>query len=231
MLDWLHKTTWYRERLLKKTDNAQLADYLRTPLVDKLLPAIEAEYLALDFETTGLNPAKDYILSAGYTTIRNGRVILGESGHFLVRINAPLPAQSVVIHQIMDDAMEQGAALPEVMERLLKLMKGKVVLVHYAAIERGFLNVASKRLYGIKLPMRMVDTMEIEKGILQRREQGISKGQLRLFNLRKQYNLPRYRAHNAMEDALSTAELFLAQMDHKKWGKSRVLLKDLLKPV
>jgi len=231
MLDWLHKTHWYRDRLINKTDNEQLADYLRTPLVDKQLPAIEVDYLALDFETTGLNPEKDSILSAGYTTIRNGRVMLGESGHFLVRINAPLPAQSVVIHQITDDAMEQGAALPVVMEKLLELIKGKVLLVHYAAIERGFLNAASRQLYGIKLPMRIVDTMEIEKGILQRREQGISKGQLRLFNLRKQYNLPRYRAHNAMEDALSTAELFLAQMDHKKWGESRVLLKDLLKPV
>jgi DNA polymerase-3 subunit epsilon len=231
MLDWLRKTNWYQQRLISQTDNEQLADYLKTPLVDKQIPAIKAEYMALDFETTGLNPEADNILSAGYTMIRDGRVILGESGHFLVRINAPLPAHSVVIHQITDDAMEQGMALPEVMERLLDLMKGKVLLVHYAAIERGFLNAASKRLYGIKLPMRMVDTMEIEKGILQRREQGIAKGQLRLFNLRKQYNLPRYRAHNAMEDALSTAELFLAQMNYKKWEQSGVLLKDLLKPV
>lgn len=228
MLDWWRKTAWYRDTLLKKTDNDHLTAYLKTPLPEKQLPAIAAVYLALDFETTGLNPDTDSILSMGYTVIRNGRVVLGESGHFLVRVSAPLPEKSVVIHQITDDVMAQGATLSEVMERLLDLMRGKVLLVHYAAIERGFLNAATRQLYGVRLPLCMVDTMEIEKGVLMRRQQGIGKGQLRLFNLRRQYNLPRYRAHNAMEDAISTAELFLAQMHHRQWDESAVQLKDLL---
>ncbi len=229
MLDWWRGTAWYREYLLNKTDNDALAAYLKTPLPDKRRPAIEAEYLALDFETTGLNPATDSILTAGYTTVRNGRVILRESGHYLIRVDAPLPARSVVIHRVTDDAMERGAPLHEVMDRLLELMKGKVLLVHYAAIERGFLRAAGRQLYGIRLPLRVVDTLAIERSALLRRHQGISKGQLRLFNLRRQYHLPRYRAHNAMEDALSTAELFLAQMNHRQWDDSRLLLKDLLK--
>ena len=35
-------------------------------------------------------------------------------------------------------------------------------------------------------------------------------GDLRLFNLRPRYNLPRYKAHNALSDAIATAELFMA---------------------
>ena len=230
MLDWWRRTAWYRDYLLAGTDNDKLAAYLKTPLPDRRLPAVEAEYLALDFETTGLDPGTDSILSAGYTTIRNGRVILGESGHYLLRVATPLPARSVVIHRITDAVMERGAPLPEVMEQLLELMRGKVVLVHYAAMERGFLQAASRQLYGIRLPLCMVDTLENEKRLLMRRHLAIGKGQLRLFNLRKQYNLPRYRAHNAMEDALATAELFLAQMNHRRWDDSRLLLTDVLLP-
>ena len=37
---------------------------------------------------------------------------------------------------------------------------------------------------------------------------------LRLFSLRKRYNLPRYKAHDTMRDTISTAELFLAQISH-----------------
>ena len=38
----------------------------------------------------------------------------------------------------------------------------------------------------------------------------IAPGDLRLFNLRERYHLPNYKAHNALSDAISTAELFLA---------------------
>ena len=33
-------------------------------------------------------------------------------------------------------------------------------------------------------------------------------------NLRPRYNLPQYKAHNALSDALATAELFLAMADN-----------------
>ena len=228
MQDWWRTTSWYRNHLLRKSNNEALSAYLRTPLPDPGLPVMEAEYLALDFETTGLDPQKDAILSAGYTTIRNGRVILKESGHCLIRIDVPLSESSVVIHQITDDVMAQGVPLSVMMEELLQRMQGRVLLVHYAAIERGFLNAACRKLYGLRLPLRIVDTLEIEKRRLLRREQGIAKGQLRLFNLRRHYNLPRYRAHNALEDALSTAELFLAQMSLRQSEKSDLLLRDIV---
>ena len=38
----------------------------------------------------------------------------------------------------------------------------------------------------------------------------IQPGNLRLFNLRPHFGLPQYKAHNALYDALATAELFLA---------------------
>lgn len=228
MQNWWRKTFWYRKYLLRKTNNEVLSAYLRTPLPDPGLPVMGVEYLALDFETTGLDPRKDLILSAGYTTIRNGRVILRESGHYLVRVDAPLPESSVVIHRITDDVMAQGVSLSAMMEELLQRMQGRVLLVHYAAIERGFLNAACRKLYGVSLPVHIVDTLEIEKRRLLRREQGIAKGQLRLFNLRRHYNLPRYRAHNALEDAISTAELFLAQMSLRQSEKSNLLLRDIL---
>jgi DNA polymerase-3 subunit epsilon len=40
-------------------------------------------------------------------------------------------------------------------------------------------------------------------------------GELRLDALRAAYNLPRYPAHNALSDALATAELFLALLQHQ----------------
>jgi len=45
---------------------------------------------------------------------------------------------------------------------------------------------------------------------MERRQQPFRARDLRLFNLRASHHLPRYPAHNALSDALATAELFLA---------------------
>lgn len=60
--------------------------------------------------------------------------------------------------------------------------------------------------------MPVVDTQYLAARRLQRAHQPVVEGGLRLSNLRRQYHLPRYQAHNALSDALACAELFLAQV-------------------
>jgi DNA polymerase-3 subunit epsilon len=100
--------------------------------------------------------------------------------------------------------------------------------VHYAKIERDFLEAATKRVYGKSLPFLMVDTMQIERRKLERTHQPIQSNQLRLANLREQYDLPRYGAHNALEDAVATAELFMAQLAQRQRDNADVCLGDVL---
>ncbi|HXY73241.1 MAG TPA: hypothetical protein VEM41_11915, partial [Actinomycetota bacterium] len=40
------------------------------------LPWRSVEYVALDFETTGLNPRVDHVVSFGTVPVRGGRVVL-----------------------------------------------------------------------------------------------------------------------------------------------------------
>ena len=107
-------------------------------------------------------------------------------------------------------------------------MTGKVLVAHHHKIEHDFLQQLSMQLYGHRLPLLMVDTLQLEAKRLQRSQQPIQANQLRLFNLRKQYNLPRYHAHNALEDALATAELLLAQISHRQLQGYQLKLKDIL---
>ena len=63
-------------------------------------PWIEAEFAALDFETTGLDPRRDAVVSFGVVPVRRGRVILAESVYREVAPAVPLTATSIVIHGI-----------------------------------------------------------------------------------------------------------------------------------
>jgi len=218
-----------RKRLLKRITNQQVRRYLQTPFPDKKLPVLEAEYLVLDFETTGLDAKKEAILSIGYTLIQGGRVMLKDNRYHIIRVNRPLPDASVVVHKITEERARQGEPLHRIIEQLLEQMTGRILLVHYANVEKNFLNAVFQQLFTTRLPMMIADTLDIEQSYLLRHQQSITQKQLRLFNLRRQYNLPRYNAHNALEDAIATAELFLAQMSHRQTGNTRLTVGDVTK--
>jgi len=203
----------YRRWLLGRVDDGPLKTYLQAPLPDSRKKIMACEFLALDFETTGLDAKQEAILSIGYTLLKQGKILMRSNGHHVVKVNKAIPKESVVIHKITDDRAHQGIHLHDVMPILLQQMAGRVILVHYGAIERNFLNAACRQLYGHKLPMLIVDTIQIESKRLLLNQTPTAKNQLRLFNLRKQYGLPRYNAHSALEDAIATAELFLAQVE------------------
>ncbi len=210
----------YRRWLLRRVGDTPLKTYLRTPLPHSRANIMECEFLALDFETTGLDAKQEAILSIGYTLLKQGKILMRSNGHHVVKVNKSIPKESVVIHKITDDRAHQGIHLHDVMPILLQQMAGRVILVHYGAIERNFLNAACQQLYGHKLPMLIVDTIQIESKRLLLNQAPTAKNQLRLFNLRKQYGLPRYNAHSALEDAIATAELFLAQVEALSSGNA-----------
>ena len=100
------------------------------------------------------------------------------------------------------------------------------MVAHNANIEYFFLNEACKRVYGYPFNGPVVDTLALEVRAYRRRDKTPKSGELRLPNTRQRYNLPRYRAHNALMDAIAAGELFLAQVAHRV-GKGVIKLKDL----
>ena len=203
-----------RRKVLAKARPGPLADYLATPFPDSRSDCREIEIVALDLETTGLDPRKDVILSIGLVHIDRFSVKLNTAWHSIVRIDRAIPGESAVIHQITDDQAAAGAPIEELLPELLGRLAGKPMLVHYSAIEQNFIDTACRRLYGAPFLIPIIDTLEIGQRVFERRNHLIQAGDLRLFNLRPRYNLPHYKAHNALSDALATAELFLAMADN-----------------
>jgi len=173
--------------------------------------------LAVDIETTGLDPRRDDILSLGWVSVRRDRIDLGDA----------YPEASAIVHRITDDQAARGERLDDVLAELLKQLAGKVMIAHHASVEKGFLNAACQRLYGVGLPVPVVDTQVVAKRTFERRHIAFKDSDLRLHALSGRYNLPRYGAHNALNDALAAAELFLAQASYRDCGKG-VPLRDFL---
>jgi DNA polymerase III subunit epsilon len=217
-----------REWYLIRMPDGPMKDYYRKPIPWPETDYRELEYLCIDLELTGLNPLTDEILSVGFAPIVKGNIVLAESAHYLVRPSVALPGESVVVHGLMDDRLAEAEPLENVLPHVLLALSGRVLLAHHAPIEINFLNRACERIYGYPLLTRAVDTLDIEKRIRQQRNQPLDGGVLRLAKAREGYNLPRYRAHNALVDAVASGELFLAQAAHKNTKNEILMLRELM---
>ena len=217
-----------RRRLLQKAPDGPLKSYLEQPFPNGKIPLDQVCLLALDFETTGLDAKQDHLLSVGYVQLRGNRVLLNTAGHQIIHSRQEMSERNIGLHRITHDQVAQGRNLPVVVENILQQLQGKVLLAHHAAVEIGFLQQACRKLYGMAPVIPAVDTLRLAKQRFERRQQPYKSNDLRLFNLRAQYGLPAYRAHNALMDAIATAELFLAQLAYGDYKKSPPLKNFLL---
>lgn len=209
---WTALQRWWWRR---KVPDGPMRDYLAHPLPDRYADVRDLEFVALDLETTGLDPQRDEIASVGYVLIRARRVCLTTARHRLVRIEGSV-AQSATLHHLVDAQLAKGHPLDEVLCELLDVLVGRVLVLHHAPLDLGFLNAACRRLWDVPLNTYVVDTLTLAR---RRHHHGTHRepkaGELRLHALRTRYGLPRYGAHDALSDALATAELFLALAAHR----------------
>lgn len=191
----------------------------------------QADLLALDLETTGLDPERHEVLSIGMVPVSAFAIDLSGARQWAVRPDGPAGVgQSAAVHGITDDAAAAAVPPAAVLPQLLAALEGRVLLAHYATIEVGFLRAGCRRS-GLVLPdLLVVDTLELQRRILRRtRMHGqVSRGELTLAAAREHHGLPRYRSHEALTDALACAELFLAQVATLSGGRDLVLRKLLV---
>jgi len=179
--------------------------------------------VALDFETTGLNPFTDDIVSIGLVPFDLRRIYCSRSVHWLIHPRRPLAENSIIVHGITHSAISQAPDLLSILEDLLAALSGKIIVVHYNRIEREFLHAALLKRVGEGIRFPVIDTMDIEASLHRKKAKRRWKKRpkeakklvsLRLADCRERYGLPPYQAHHALADAMATAELLQAQVAH-----------------
>lgn len=169
-------------------------------------PWRQAGYCVVDLELTGLDPRHDSIISFGAVPVDAGRVIVRDSRTGLCRPSTPLKRESILIHGLrrvdLAEAPEPVAALGP----LLDAMAGRVLVAHSAWVEEAFLRRALRRL-GVRLRGPIIDTLQLGRlyGALVGRPLGED-----LTELATSLRLPVHRQHDALGDALTTAQVFIA---------------------
>lgn len=209
--------------LAAQARDARLRDFYAAGAVSGDTALKDVSMVALDVETTGLDPARDEIVSIGLVPMTLQRIAASASRYWVLRPRAELQPESVTIHAITHAQIEAAPDFGAIVDALLPALAGHVVVVHCREIERAFLDRALQARIGEGLEFPVIDTMELEARLHRpplsffawlfgRKPAPVS---IRLADSRERYRLPRYRAHHALTDALATAELLQAQVAHR----------------
>lgn len=195
-------------------ESAAARAYEATPMPYASMPWRDVTFSVLDFETTGLSPGEDEIISFATVTVIAGRVSLADARFQLIRPLRMPGDESIRIHGLRAADLEDAPPLSQVIDALLEAITGRALVAHIAAVERGFLGAALEQ-HGLGLRNPVVDTAALA-GELGRRTRRFGRGHqpLGLTELARAFQLPVHRPHHADGDALTTAQLFLAVSTH-----------------
>jgi DNA polymerase-3 subunit epsilon len=168
----------------------------------------EGSYLCVDVELTGLDPASDEVIAFGAVPIDEGRIRAGGAIAGMVRPAAPRRTGSVEIHGILPQDLHTAPPAAEALAPLARALSGRTPIAHAAWVERAFLGPALRGAGG-RLPRGIIDTAMLWRlhGILR---DGADPGYPTLAHLTQQLGLPSHHPHQALGDALTTAQVFLA---------------------
>ena len=186
-------------------------------------PIQDVPLVALDVETTGLDPMRDELVSIGIVPMTLTRIQSSASQYWVLKPTVELTPESVAIHAITHAQIASAPDLSVVLDELLLALAGRIVVVHCRDIERRFLNAALKARINEGIEFPVIDTMELEARLHRKPPSFFTRlfgrrrpaESIRLAASRDRYHLPRYRAHHALTDALASAELLQAQIAHR----------------
>ena len=151
--------------------------------------------VALDLETTGLDPTRDAIIEIGAVRFRDDRI--EEEWSQLVNPGRPLPRFITQLTGITDEMLAEAPRLQEVLEPIRAFVGDHPIVGHAVGFDLSFLQ--RKGLFAENQPL---DTYDLAAVVLP------AAGRYSLAALASELKVPRRTSHRALEDARTTMMVF-----------------------
>ena len=199
------------DRLRRGWQQRQLRDSEWRFLVDAPPPD---EWVALDCETTGLNPRSDEIIAIGAVRIVGNRVLTSERLELLVRPEHGVSAESIRVHRLREQDVQDGVPAEEAMRRLLHFIGARPLVGYYLEFDVAMINRTLKRTLGLTLPQEKIEVSRLYydhvfQQLPPHKQQENTEIDLRFATIMDALGLPTREAHDALNDAVMAALAFI----------------------
>ncbi len=163
----------------------------------------ELTYTVFDTETTGLEPSNgDEIIQIGAARIVNNRLLRQEVFDQIIDPEIPLKLASIPIHGITEEMVRGKPTIDVVLPSFYEFCEDTVLIAHNAAFDMRFLQLKEART-GIKFSQPVLDTLLLSAVVHPNQESH------KLDVILERLGIVIETRHNALEDSLATAAVFL----------------------
>jgi predicted DnaQ family exonuclease/DinG family helicase len=165
-----------------------------------------SSFVALDLETTGLDPLVDAIIEMGAVRIRDG--IVAEEFSCLVNPSRPIPRHITRLTGITDADVTGRPTIEAALPELIEFLAEDALVAHNASFDVAFLNANLTRQDRPLVNNIVLDTLLLSSVLLPQLQDH------RLSTLVSYYDIVLKRAHRALDDARATAQMYLHLIRH-----------------
>ena len=179
-------------------------------MVDDTLPMVryyktgaieDTTFVVFDLETFGLNSHKNEIIEIGAIKLKGTRII--DTFSSFVNPNKIIPKKISELTHITQDMVDNAPTIEDVLPKFLEFTKDAVMVAHNSAFDMGFIRREAKKYLGIDYKPAVIDTLQMARDLYPD-----LKG-YNLDRLNKIFKLSLENHHRAIDDAQSTAKLFI----------------------
>lgn len=170
------------------------------------------EYVCLDCETTGLSPRKDEILSIGAVHIKGNKVLMRKTLNIFVKPSKNVTEESIKIHQIRPVDLENAVDPKDAIMELLEFIGNRPIVGYYIKFDIAMISKYTKQYIGMSLPNHQVEVSSMYFKT-KKRSSDYEFVDLKFDTIMKELDIPELGKHDALNDAIMTAMIFLKLRD------------------
>lgn len=181
-------------------------------------PPPEGEAIALDCECTGLDPWVDDIISIAAIPIRDNLIATSERFEVILKPDAIMRSEAIKVHRLLKADVAEGRSMEEVMPELLHFIGSRPIVGYYIDFDMTMLDKYMLDFYNIRLPNKRIEVSQL---YYERRYRKASPGtevDLSFDRIMEALHLPNRHAHDAFNDALMAAMMYVRLADMKERG-------------
>ena len=196
--------------MLDRLKRAWLRRQLKDETFAYLFEAYDGdELVSLDCETTSLDVKTAEILSVGAIRLSGDALLTSRRLDILVRPEGALSEKTVTIHHLRSVDLAGGLPWRDAIGRVLEFIGSRPLVGYYLAFDVAMLNKYVRRLIGCPLPNRQIEVSRLYYDWRQPQLPPGSHIDLRFEAIRERLDLPRRAEHDAFNDALIAAMMYL----------------------
>ena len=176
------------------------------------------EFVAIDCETTGLNVRTDDIVTIAAIRIRGNRILTSEHFEVMVRPDSSMRAEAIKIHRLRQSDVEQAPLIWKQVRGLLRFIGGRPLVGYYLDFDVAMLDKYVLQLVGIELPNQRIEVSRLYYDRKYGDAPPNTSIDLSFAAILRDLGIPPLAQHDAFDDALMTAMMFVQLRDMAERG-------------